>query len=231
MNKQRVINFFAGPGAGKSTLGAGLFAELKFRGMTPELAYEWIKDAEYEGRNTPGGVLQRSQEYIFAKQHFRLARLAGKVDYVITDSPVILGVAYSDPDYLPALEATILQAHNRYENLNLFVRRTKDYVQIGRSQTREQSVEKDEQIKAILDKYRVPYIEVDYHPITVSEYIPQIMEDIGWPMKKNPYGKFSFLQSGIPEYPFVPDTIASGMIEFVQSVVDSRYSPQPRGNG
>lgn len=188
--KQRVINFFAGPGAGKSTLGAGLFSELKFRGLTPELAYEWIKDAEYEGRNTPGGVLQRSQEYIFAKQHFRLARLAGKVDYVITDSPVILGVAYSEKDYLPALETTILQAHNRYENLNFFVRRSKDYVRVGRSQTKDEAVQKDNEIKTILEKYSVPFLEVDYHPFTIHNLIPNIIEAKGWPMKKNPYGSF-----------------------------------------
>lgn len=221
-NKQKVINFFAGPGAGKSTLGTGLFAELKFRQLTPELAYEWIKDAEYEGRNTAGGVLQRSQEYIFAKQHFRLARLAGKVDYVITDSPVILGVAYSDPDYLPSLERTIVEAHSRYDNLNFFVKRTKDYIQVGRSQTRDQAVEKDEQIKAILDKYKLPYLEVPYHPHTVCSIIPGVMELLGWKIKPNPYGKFLSHANDPMGVQSELDSTVSGMNTFVQSLAASQ---------
>ena len=44
-----VVNFFAGPGAGKSSMAAGLFAELKFRGVNCELATEYAKDKVWEG--------------------------------------------------------------------------------------------------------------------------------------------------------------------------------------
>lgn len=232
MNKQRVINFYGGPGSGKSTLAAAFFAECKFRGMTPELSVEWVKGAQYEGRNHRDGKLTKAQEYIWAKQHFQLLRLTGQVDFVITDSPVVMGLAYMSEGYIPALRDAILQSYDMYDNLNFFVKRTKAYIKIGREQTEEEAVQKDEQIRAILEDNDIPYIEVESHPLSASEHIPGILAEIGWPVKPNPYGKFSCQPSvTVPEYPFEHVTIESGTNESVISAVVSRYFPQPRANG
>jgi len=41
--KTKVINLFAGPGAGKSTTAAGLFAEMKRANVDVELVTEYVK--------------------------------------------------------------------------------------------------------------------------------------------------------------------------------------------
>lgn len=204
--KQKVINFFAGPGAGKSTMAAALFAALKFRQESVEVALEWIKGPEYEGRNLPGQILQTSQDYIAAKQHLHIRRLEGQVDYVITDSPIILGIAYQSPDYLPSLQGVVKEAFNRYDNLNFFVKRTKDYVQVGRSQTKEQAMEKDEQIKQVLEDNNIPFVEVDYHPEVARFDIPMIMNSLGWKVKGNQFGAYSS-----PLYEMITGQYAQGI--------------------
>lgn len=145
--KQKVVNFFAGPGAGKSTMAAALFAELKFAGVNCELVPEYAKEHEWEGRT---GKIRQAQDYIFAKQHFRLSRLIGGVDVIITDAPLMLSQIYMPQDYLPSLSSVVLEAHRRFDNLNLFVERTKVYQEAGRSQTYDQAVGLDFDIREML---------------------------------------------------------------------------------
>ncbi len=47
-NETLVINMFAGPGAGKSTLAAGTFFRLKCLGVNAEIAPEYAKDLVWE---------------------------------------------------------------------------------------------------------------------------------------------------------------------------------------
>ena len=45
-----VVNLFAGPGSGKSTTCAGVFAKLKLAGVNCEMALEYAKDKVWEER-------------------------------------------------------------------------------------------------------------------------------------------------------------------------------------
>lgn len=47
--KTLVINLFGGPGAGKSTFCASVFADLKWRDINCEMALEYAKDRVWEG--------------------------------------------------------------------------------------------------------------------------------------------------------------------------------------
>ena len=78
--KTIVINLIGGPGSGKSTAAAELFAFLKKAGRSCEVAWEFAKDKVFEESYR---VLD-DQIYIFAKMYHKLYRLSGKVEFIIT---------------------------------------------------------------------------------------------------------------------------------------------------
>lgn len=81
-----VINLFGGPGSGKSTLAAELFASFKKQGKSVELVSEYVKGWAWEGKQ----VGLYDQLYLLGKQTHYESRLYDKVDFVITDSPVLM---------------------------------------------------------------------------------------------------------------------------------------------
>ena len=178
--KSRIVNLFAGPGTGKSTTAAALFAELKYRGVNCEYVQEYAKDATWEKR---GHKLFRAQEYIFGKQHFRISRTADEVDVIITDSPVLMGLVYVTPDYLPSLKHTIREAFDQYDNLNVFLKRApfdvKKYNPKGRNQSAEEALVKDGEILKLLNDSGVEFIELEFNR-TCPEQIIELMIKRGW---------------------------------------------------
>lgn len=142
-----VINMFPGPGVGKSTTAAGLFFFMKCAGMKVELVTEFPKELEYEGRHEE----MKNQLLILGEQERRQRRLIGKVDYVVTDSPLILGPSYATE--LTDILAVTLAARSmfeKYDNINIWLNRVKPYQQYGRRQTEEQARQKDSEIREAL---------------------------------------------------------------------------------
>ncbi len=85
-----IINLWGGPGSGKSTTAAEIFAHLKKQGINCELVQEYIKGWVWEERKRIFG----DQLYILAKQVRKEQILLGKVDFIITDSPVWFSAFY-----------------------------------------------------------------------------------------------------------------------------------------
>lgn len=155
MKKTIVINLFAGPGVGKSTIAAGIYYELKCKGISCELSGEVAKDKVWE--DNPEALLD--QPYIFGKQQHRIRRLYGKVDYVISDSPIVLSIAYSR-EGSDTFNKYILEQHNKYTCLNFYVERNnydEGYDQLGRVENLQQSIDKDNQIIHILKENNIEY--------------------------------------------------------------------------
>ncbi len=151
----KIVNIYGGPGTGKSTCAGALFADLKYSGENVEYIQEYAKDAAWEKR---GPKVFEAQEYIFGKQHFRMARVADDVDYLVTDSPILLGLAYMPIDfYLPSLPLVIKEAYDNYDNLDIFLVRKKAYNPKGRNQNEAEARELDVKINLILDKFSIPY--------------------------------------------------------------------------
>jgi predicted ATPase len=90
MKNTIVVNLYGGPGAGKTTVSADLFARLKKSYVSSELVREYVKDWVWEGRS----INPFDQVYILAKQSRKEQILYGKVDVVITDSPIWLVPMY-----------------------------------------------------------------------------------------------------------------------------------------
>lgn len=175
----RVVNLFAGPGTGKSTTCAALFAELKYSGHNTEMVLEYAKDAAWERR---GEKVFKAQEYIFGKQHFRLSRVAEEVEFVITDSPVLMSTVYiPDQYFLKSLEQTCVEAHESYDSINIFLKRSlaKPYNPKGRNQDESGARALDLKIEAMLKKHSVPYTTLLFSRANVQEII-LLMKQKGW---------------------------------------------------
>ncbi len=150
-----VINFFAGPGAGKSTLASHLFAELKWIGINTELAPEVAKEWVWEGHYSP----LANQIYIFGNQLQRIRRLQDKVDIVITDSPLLLSCIY-DHSCSRHFYELVIEVFHGFNNVNFFVQRQKSYEPSGRIHTAKEALKIDKEIQDLLTMQNITFYSI-----------------------------------------------------------------------
>lgn len=176
--KHKVINLYAGPGTGKSTTMAALFAEMKYRGINCEMIPEYAKDLTWEGR---AGKVFAAQDYIFAKQHFRLYRVASEVDFIVTDSPLLLSLVYGESFNLPAFHTLVREAYGEYDNLNIYLKRSskKPYNPSGRNQDEEEAKILDTKIFNMLLEEKVDLHIMEFGRDNPAKIL-DIMRAKGW---------------------------------------------------
>ena len=155
------VNFYGGPGVGKSTLAARVYAELNRAGAAAtELVREFIKTWAYEHREPDGW----DQVYTFASQLYEEHRLAkAGIEVIVTDSPVLLQCVYASMKDVEAATHLVSLARyyeKVYPSLNFFVERRVAYDPSGRFQTPGQLATVDARIVACLDQLHVPYLRV-----------------------------------------------------------------------
>lgn len=160
--KTKVINFYGGPCSGKSTAAAGLFYKMKLLGYSVELTDEFAKECVWEG-NIP---MLRDQLWILAHQNRKILRLADKVDYIITDSPVLLSPiyrgVYDGPLYSDCIDKLALECYNMYDNINFMLSRPREnFQQDGRAQDEVQSVQIDLDIVNQFKRLNIPYTQIE----------------------------------------------------------------------
>ena len=145
----KVINLYGGPGTGKSSCASDLFALMKWKGVNVELVDEYAKELSWEGNADK----LEDQLYIVAKQNRKLWRLKDKVDYIITDSPITLAPLYAKESYMPKyFENLTHEVFQTYDNINIYLKRSKPFSPIGRHHTEEQSKEIDQLILDMLSE-------------------------------------------------------------------------------
>lgn len=161
-----ILNLFGGPGTGKSTTAAGVFHKLKLSGVNCEMALEYAKDRVWEGS---GHVLD-NQLYVFGKQYHRIWRLLGKVDVIITDSPILNSILYYQ-DENPHFPEMVAFEHRRLNNFNVLLQRVKPYNPSGRLQDEEGAKRKDEEIQVILDNLKEDYFTAPAVETSIDELV------------------------------------------------------------
>lgn len=149
-----VVNLFGGPGCGKSTGAAYIFAKLKMAGVNAELVTEFAKDKTWE-KNSKALTCQ---PYVFGKQVYRMDRCADQVDVIVTDSPIILSLLYNeDQNIEPEFTEMVIKKFNEFNNYNFFLYRLKKYNPIGRNQTEEEAKKIDNNILNLFNKHGIVY--------------------------------------------------------------------------
>ncbi len=152
-----VVNFLAGPGAGKSTLAAGTFAKLKWEEIECEYVSEFAKDIVW-GETTK---ILDDQIYMFAEQQHRIKRLLGKVEVIVTDAPLINSILYYNGPHARSFSTLIMDVIKSMNNVNFLLTRKKKYNPHGRMQTEEESKVLDGKVESLLKKYEMSYKKVD----------------------------------------------------------------------
>ncbi len=115
----KIINLIGGPNTGKTTTALGLTYLMKMAGYRVKYVSEYAEEMVYEERSN----ILEDQLYILAKQNRRLHRLRGLVDYVVTDSPLVLGLVYAKDGGSPELRSLIHNYWNQYDNATFMLGR------------------------------------------------------------------------------------------------------------
>jgi len=153
----KVINIFGGPGLGKSTTALGVTYYLKMRGFRAEAPEEYAKSVTWD-KNI---AKLEDQLYIVANQNRRLWRLKEQIDWIVSDSPLLLGIHYVPPDYFPQFyKKFIFEVWNHYENINFLLERTVPYDPVGRNQTEEEAKHIDQGIITMLEEENVEFTKI-----------------------------------------------------------------------
>lgn len=157
--KLSVVNFFGGPGCGKSTTAAFLFGMMKVEDYKVELIHEVTKDFVWED----WGHIFGEQDWIFAHQHRLTRRLIGHdIDYAVVDSSVLLSLFYMPEDFPQSFRPFVRDVFDSYNNINIFIDRNSNlpYVQAGRNEDERQSIEIDKRIRQYFEDTNTPVYHV-----------------------------------------------------------------------
>jgi len=172
-----IINLFGGPGTGKSSTAAGVFYHMKKEDYNIELVTEYAKELVYDHRHN---ILSTDQLYILAKQHRKLLRMEGEVDYMVTDHPLLMQQIYLENLIggiynKKILGDLILDIYNNYNNLNIFLVRNPDiqYKYEGRLQDEEGAKKIDLRIEELIKGYG-PYTRVEVDDNTVNKIVKMV---------------------------------------------------------
>lgn len=150
-----MVNFYAGPSAGKSVAALELAAALKKAGYNAEYVSEFAKDLVLEGRTDE----LKDQKKITDTQYKWFDRLRGSVDIIVTDSPVLLGLVYGEGKISEEYAEQIRGYYDTSDNFNMLMTRPKNasFQKGGRIHDEQQSIELDGKIKSMLEAQKVFY--------------------------------------------------------------------------
>tara|TARA_R110002012_G_scaffold26763_5_gene86635 strand:+ start:7440 stop:8144 length:705 start_codon:yes stop_codon:yes gene_type:complete len=183
VKKTKIINFFGGPGIGKSTQAAGLYSLMKKNNMSVELTYEFPKILAWDENHSA----IKDQFYITANQHRNISRLYGKVEYIIVDSPILFGLVYKDkygveyPQglYGDSFDNFLLDLFRKYDNINILLRRREEsYDEVGRFQDLKESREIDGMLRSLLEDNDVSYHEFEVNKNSATTIYKTLFEDM-----------------------------------------------------
>lgn len=172
------INFFGGPGVGKSTLAAKFFTHLKQRGHNVELIHEFVKQYVY----TKQTLTSWGQVYTFGQQFgAELRALEGGVRQLVTDSPLLLQCIYARHNGCPAYEQLTeisQEFETDYPSVNFLVLRTVPFKSVGRWGSEDDGKLWDKRIEQDLIQHDTYYHRIDPLNDEAVDHFLEIVENL-----------------------------------------------------
>lgn len=161
--KTKVVNFVAGPSAGKSLCSALIFAELKMNHYSAELVQEYAKQLVWQNR-----LDELDNQYQVSLEQYKMINaVKGKVEYIVTDSPLLLGMFYNryhknNVSNIKRTEEMIYKRIQEFENVYILLERNNEYKfeNEGRIHTEEESIEIDKKMEELLKEYGFKYLKI-----------------------------------------------------------------------
>jgi len=180
MKTTYVINLIGGPGIGKTTISALLFAQLKIDGYICEYVQEYAKKlvwtCDFETLN---------DQYIVSKTQCELLKhINGRVDFIITDGPLIHGIYYNrynthNTSNVSKVDAFIQKNIAEFRNINIVMGRVdRPYERDGRIESEEESRAIDRIMVDILNEYGHKYRAFPAETQHIPDIIAYIHEQV-----------------------------------------------------
>ena len=149
-----LIDFYGGPASGKSTTSLALTSLLKLyldQYSGSMMRVEYVSEAAKGFVWESGSLMLANQARLFGEQFRRLERLRGKVDIIVSDSPLWLCAYYGRPDLYPQPAwSEVIRAHYAgFSVLPILVNRVGRFETSGRVHDEAASTEAHEAIAAI----------------------------------------------------------------------------------
>jgi nicotinamide riboside kinase len=152
----RRINFYGGPGSGKSTAAHYTTAKFKKRGYRAEMAREFVKHWTYHHRVPTAW----DQVHIFGQQiQEESILLENGIDFAIVECPLVVGAWYTNslnPELTPHLLSLARKFDEAFPAINIFLDRGElEFDSVGRFSVH------DEQSLAEMDRSMYSFVS-DY---------------------------------------------------------------------
>lgn len=167
----RCLNLYAGPGVGKTTAMASVFAELKHMRINAEMAVEYSKELVWH-------QMDFDQEKIFRVQARRMS-IARHTDLVVSDGRLLQQLVYVEEE---ELQRRIIAEYARYDNIDVLLKRSDSmpYDPKGRYSDEATARVLDEEIEAMLKRLGVSFVRLQYSGRETAQHLLAILVDRGW---------------------------------------------------
>lgn len=168
-----LIDIYGCPSSGKSTLAAFLFSQLKMKNVKCELVTEFAKDLVWDNCHDA----LHDQAYLFGNQYHRLLRLEGKVDIVITDSPLMLNAIYNKDDKLgEEFNRLVINVSKKFNSLSYFLSPfNNSFEEIGRVHSNNESKSISSKILKMLNDENIDFKMINHDEKSYMKIIGEIM--------------------------------------------------------